>query len=221
MTILKNIFPTFAIEKKYENLCVVGIDEAGRGPLCGPVVSACAFLEKKFLQHKICNKINDSKKISKKNRLEIFAFLRNNIKYGIGVVDEKIIDEINILQATKLAMKRSYEDFVFKNKISANVILVDGNCKPFDDKKIEILPIIKGDQKSLSIAAASILAKEFRDEIMCNLHQKYPHFSWDKNAGYPTKFHIDKIKEFGICEFHRKTFEPIKSGNYTLTLVRG
>ncbi len=211
MTILKNIFPTFEIEEKYENLYVLGIDEVGRGPLCGPVVAACVLLDKDFLQHEICGKINDSKKISKKNRLEIFEFLKNNIKYGIGVVDEKIIDEINILQASKLAMKRAYEDFVKKTGISAEVILVDGNFKPFLDNKIEIVPIVKGDSKSLSIAAASILAKETRDEIMFKLHQKYPHFSWDKNSGYPTKFHIEKIKQFGICEFHRKTFEPIKS----------
>jgi len=213
MKSLTKISPDYSIEKTYENLMVVGIDEAGRGPLAGPVVAACAFLDEKFLQSEICLKINDSKKLSKKLRKEIFLFLKKEIKFGIGIVDEKIIDQINILEATKLAMLQAYENFCNKNKMFPQVILVDGNFKPFAKTQSvkEILAIVKGDQKSLSIAAASILAKETRDEIMNEFHQKYPHFSWDKNAAYPTKFHIDKIVEFGICEFHRKSFEPIKS----------
>jgi len=197
--------PNFEVEKSYKNSLVIGIDEAGRGPLAGPVVAACAFLDDNFLQSDICAKINDSKKLSAKKRQEIFLHLQEKIRFGIGIVDEKIIDEINILQATKLAMKRSYEDFCDRNQDFlqtglSQVILVDGNFAPFDkyDKIIQILPIIKGDQKSLSIAAASILAKETRDKIMLQLHQKYPHFAWDKNAGYPTKFHIDRISQFGI-----------------------
>ncbi len=210
---LIKISPDYSVEKSYENMMVVGIDEAGRGPLAGPVVAACAFLDEKFLQSEICSKINDSKKLSKKLRKEIFLFLKKEIKFGIGIIDEKTIDKVNILEATKLAMLAAYKDLCNKNKMSPQVILVDGNFKPFvkQDKIKEILAIVKGDQKSLSIAAASILAKETRDEIMNGLHQKYPQFAWDKNAAYPTKFHIDKIAEFGICEFHRKSFEPIKS----------
>lgn len=204
--------PNYDIEKSYKNLLVVGIDEAGRGPLAGPVVAACAFLNEEFLLSEICTKINDSKKLSTTKRKEIFSHLKQRIKFGVGVVDEKIIDEINILQATKLAMSKAYEDFCAKNKISAQVILVDGNFAPFkkSGQIQEILPIIKGDQKSLSIAAASIIAKEVRDEIMLQLHQKYPQFGWDKNVGYPTKFHVDRILELGACEFHRKSFAPIK-----------
>ena len=119
-----------------------------------------------------------------------------------AIVDEKIIDEINILEATKLAMLRAYLDLQKKYKISPQIILVDGNFIPFkkQGKISEILAIVKGDQKSFSIAAASIIAKETRDQIMCDLDQKYPH-----------QFHREKIREHGICEFHRKSFEPIKS----------
>ena len=207
------LFPNYEIEKSYQNMLVLGIDEAGRGPLAGPVVAACVFLDDEFLHSKICNKINDSKKISAPKRKEIFLQLQQQIKFGIGIVDEKIIDKINILQATKLAMLKAYEDFYSRSKILAQIILVDGNFVPFkkQQKIQEILPIVKGDQKSLSIAAASILAKETRDEIMLKLHQKYPHFGWDKNAGYPTKFHIDRIEKYGICEYHRKTFGPVAS----------
>ena len=107
----------------------------------------------------------------------------------------------------------AYQNFCKKYLIYPQVILVDGNFLPFakQDQIQEIIPIVKGDQKSLSIAAASIIAKETRDEIMLQLHQKYSQFGFDKHAGYPTKFHVEKIKEFGICEFHRKSFEPIKS----------
>jgi len=107
-------------------------------------------------------------------------------------------------------MLKSYEDFYVKNRIYPQVLLVDGNFRPFSlrDNLLEIVPIVKGDQKSISIAAASILAKETRDEIMLQLHKKYPQFGWDKNAGYPTKMHLETIAKFGICEFHRKSFAP-------------
>lgn len=203
----------FEIEESFGDKIILGIDEVGRGSVAGCVLAACVFLEKDFLKNKICKQINDSKKISKKKRREIYEFLIKNVKFGVGIVDEKIIDEINILNATKLAMLRAYQDFCTKYQLFAKIILVDGNFIPFkkQDEIQEIIAIIKGDQKSLSIACASIIAKEIRDEIMSNLHQKYPQFSWDKNAAYLTKFHIEKIKEFGFCEFHRKSFEPIKS----------
>lgn len=201
--------PNFLIEDSYKNLITIGIDEAGRGPLAGPIVAACAMLD----QNDYPTEINDSKKLSKIKRKNIFLELQKRSKFGIGIVDEKIIDEINILQATKLAMLRATLDFQSKYQIFPQVILVDGNFTPFakQDEISEIIPIVKGDQKSLSIAAASIIAKETRDQIMNNLHLKYPVFRFDKHAGYPTKFHIEQLREFGICEFHRKSFEPIKS----------
>jgi ribonuclease HII len=205
--------PSFLIENKYQNLFVAGIDEAGRGPLAGPVVAACVILDRgDFSDGNNCE-INDSKKLSKLRRKKIFFELKNKAKFGVGIVDEKIIDEINILEATKLAMLRAYLDLQKKYKISPQIILVDGNFIPFkkQDKISEILAIVKGDQKSFSIAAASIIAKETRDQIMCDLDQKYPQYGFAKHAGYPTQFHREKIREHGICEFHRKSFEPIKS----------
>jgi len=210
---LRKKLPHYKIEKSYQNMMIVGIDEAGRGPLAGPVVAACVMLDEEFLRHKICKKINDSKLIEKRQRKEIFAILQEKTKFGIGVIDEKTIDRVNILQATKLAMFGAYRDFCAKNQLFPQIILVDGNMTPFakQDQISEITPIIKGDSISLSIAAASIIAKETRDKIMGDLHQEFPHFSWDKNSAYATKLHLQKIKEFGICKYHRRSFEPIKS----------
>jgi ribonuclease HII len=202
--------PDFSLEKTYQNLIICGIDEAGRGPLAGPVVAACAILD----QSDFPEEIDDSKKLSKNLRKEIFAKLKEKSMFGIGVVDEKIIDEINILQATKMAMRLAFEDLQKKYKITPKVILVDGNFAPFAQENLQILPIIKGDQKSLSIAAASILAKETRDEIMNKIHKNFPQFGFNKHAGYPTKFHVEQIQKFGICLHHRKSFEPIKSMLY-------
>jgi len=201
--------PSFLIENSHKNLLVAGIDEAGRGPLAGPVVAACVILDQKNFS----DAINDSKKLSKIQRRKIFDELKKNSKFGVGIIDEKTIDQINILEATKLAMLRAYLNLCEKYDLAPQVILVDGNFFPFAkrDKILEILPIVKGDQKSFSIAAASIIAKETRDEIMCDLDKKYPQFGFAKHAGYPTKFHLDQIQKFGICEFHRRSFAPIKS----------
>jgi ribonuclease HII len=201
--------PNFLLENNYPKFVVAGIDEAGRGPLAGPVVAACAILD----QNDFPSAINDSKKLSKISRKKIFFELQKKAKFGIGVVDEKTIDEINILQATKLAMLRAFLDLQKKYQIFPQAILIDGNFIPFakQDQICEMLAVVKGDQKSLSIAAASIIAKETRDEIMNQLHQEFPQFGFNKHAGYPTKFHVEKIREFGICKFHRKSFEPIKS----------
>jgi ribonuclease HII len=201
--------PSFLIENNYSNLVVAGIDEAGRGPLAGPVVAACVILNRDDFPLTI----NDSKKLTKKLRQKIFLQLQEKSKFGVGIVDEKIIDKINILQATKLAMKRAYDDLCKKYSLIPMVILVDGNFIPFEkeNSKQEIIAIVKGDQKSFSIAASSIIAKEVRDKIMEQFHQKYPQFGFDKNAGYPTKYHVKKIIEFGICKIHRRSFQPIKS----------
>ncbi len=201
--------PSFLIEKNYQKFSVAGIDESGRGPLAGPVVAACVILN----QDDFPSGINDSKKLSKNQRWKIFFELQKKSKFGIGVVDEKIIDRINILEATKLAMFRAYLEFQKKYSDSPQIILVDGNFIPFqnNDQIHEIISVVRGDQKSLSIAAASIIAKEVRDELMEKIHQKYPLYGFNRHSGYCTKFHVEKIKEFGICEFHRKSFQPIKS----------
>lgn len=201
--------PTFLIENNFDTKIICGIDEAGRGPLAGPVV-ACTFLVNR---EKILPKINDSKKISKSKRRKIFQDLIDNHKYGVGIVDNFQIDKINILQATKLAMKISFDNFCEKYGFSADILLVDGNMVPFEkiQNLQEILPIIKGDQKSISIACASIVAKEVRDDIMDKYHQQFPDFEFNKHYGYGTKKHIENINKYGISPIHRKSFEPIKS----------
>lgn len=176
----------------------VGCDEAGRGCLAGPVVAAAVILPKNFHS----SMLNDSKQLSEKKRLELKAIiLEEAIAYGIGIVDPKKIDEINILNASFLAMHKAL------NQIEKpfNSILVDGN-RFHSYKDIEHHCIIKGDGKFLSIAAASILAKTSRDEIMKQLDEIHPQYQWKNNKGYPTKMHRSAIEEFGITSHHRKTF---------------
>ncbi len=201
--------PDFSFENKYKNLIVAGFDEAGRGPLAGPVVAACAVLDQ---ENYPCD-INDSKKLSKNSRKKIFLELQKTVKFGVGVIDEKTIDQVNIFEATKMAMFQAYLDLKRKYQIAPQAILVDGNFIPFkkQDQITDIVTIVKGDQKSLSIAAASIIAKEIRDEIMLQLHNQCPQYGFNKHAGYATKLHIAAIKEHGASEFHRRSFEPIKS----------
>ena len=201
--------PDFSYEDKYSNFLVCGIDEAGRGPLAGPVVATCIMLQK----DKNYQEINDSKKISARKRNTLYQSLIIDEKFGIGVVDNDIIDKVNILQATKIAMFKAYKDFITKYNINPAILLIDGNIKPFDlcDNLKEIETVIKGDQKSLSIAAASIIAKEYRDQIMNKYHNLFPNYNFNENKGYPTKNHIAKIKKYGIIEIHRKTFAPIKN----------
>ena len=197
----------FDIEKKFGNI-VVGIDEVGRGPLAGPVVAVAVYIKrslwKNFLKkHPEIIKINDSKKISKKIREKLYNILINIIPFGVGAASVKEIEEKNILQASLIAMERAYTSL----KISADFVLVDGINSP--KIKANVKAIKNGDNKSISIASASIIAKVIRDNLMKKLSYKYPEFSWNKNSGYGTKLHIDKIKLLGITPHHRKSFKPI------------
>lgn len=176
---------------------IAGVDEAGRGPIAGPVVAAAVIFDSKTFH----NKVNDSKKLNEKTREELFEWIIDNcITYGIGIVEHDEIDRINILQASLKAMKIA----VSKLRPKPNLCLIDGN-KTFNSD-LKILPVIKGDSKSFSIAAASIIAKVTRDRIMNQLSENYPQYSWDKNKGYATAAHIKAVKKFGITELHRKTF---------------
>ncbi len=178
---------------------VIGIDEAGRGPLAGPVVAASVKI-KKF--EEFMNEINDSKKLTIKKREMLYEFLINSCEYSVSIVNNEIIDEINVLEATFRAMRESLEKFsISKN----NIILVDGNLKI---KGIEYTqePIVKGDSKSLAIASASIIAKVTRDRIMDEFDLKYPEYGFKKHKGYGTVDHIEKIKKFGPSPIHRKSF---------------
>ena len=176
-----------------------GIDEVGRGPLVGPVVATCVILP---INYKL-DGLTDSKKLSEKKR-EVFydILIHDAISYGIGIIDEKKIDEVNIYEATKLAM---YE--AIKNcHIKPEHVLIDAMKLDLD---IPSTSIIKGDAKSLSIAAASVIAKVTRDRMLIELDKKYPMYDFKHNKGYPTKKHLDAINEYGIIDEHRRSYAPV------------
>ncbi len=196
--------PDFSIEESYNTSCC-GIDEAGRGTLVGPVVAACVFIPKENKNLPIWNEINDSKKLSAKKREYLYDKIRQSCYCGIGQATIEEIDDINILNATMLAMKESYKNMEFSTEIS----LIDGNRAPEIENNIQT--IIKGDSKSISIAAASIIAKVYRDNLLKKLGEEYPEYKWDKNSGYGTKEHLEAIYKYGITPYHRKSFAPIKN----------
>jgi len=184
-------------EKGYKLIC--GIDEAGRGPLAGPVYAAAVILPDGCE----IEGLNDSKKLTEKKREALFDVVKEKaLYYGIGFANEKEIDEINILQATFLAMKRAVENMGIKPELA----LIDGNRKPHINPDIAEVTIIKGDAKSMSVAAASILAKVSRDRFMLEMDKKYPEYEFSKHKGYGTKLHYERIAEYGVSEIHRKTF---------------
>ncbi|MFA5729925.1 MAG: ribonuclease HII [Candidatus Paceibacterota bacterium] len=189
---------------------VAGIDEAGRGPLAGPVVSsAVLILEKDFKHAKKIKSVKDSKKLSEKKREEVYPNLISSpkLKWGIGMVSEKMIDKINILEATKLSMIKAVKDLEKRNKIKVDHLILDGKMKL--DLEIDQLSIIKADDKVFSVSAASIIAKVTRDRIMIEYDKTYPAYNFKKHKGYGTKEHMKKIKKNGICKIHRKSFAPI------------
>lgn len=188
-------YEEMAKKEGYEIVC--GVDEAGRGPLAGPVFAAACILPSEF----DVSEIDDSKKLSEKKREKIFeAIIHSNVIWAIGTASVEEIDEINILNATFLAMKRAIEGL----SVSPSLVLVDGNRAPntgFPERTV-----VKGDQLSFSIAAASILAKVSRDRYMLELDKKYPQYAFAKHKGYGTKLHYERIMEYGISEVHRKSF---------------
>lgn len=184
-----------------ENGDIIGVDEAGRGPLAGPVVAAVAKLKK--YDEKL-DKINDSKKLTEKVREELFDVIMDNFYVGIGIADVKEIDEINILNATFLAMRRAIKQI--EKETTFEKVLVDGNHK-IREYEGEQEPVIKGDSKSLAIAAASIIAKVTRDRMMFETAKLYPEYTFEKHKGYGTKAHREMILEKGPIEtVHRKSF---------------
>ena len=197
----------FSIEKTIDGP-VIGLDEVGRGPLAGPVVSCgCHYLHYDDLDSEI--PITDSKKHTPRQRERLFLFFKklqkeNKLQYRLGYASVEEIDKINILEATKLSMKRVINKFSIDNPN----LIIDGNFSlNYQNEK----SILGGDKKSLSIASASIIAKVHRDRLMSILDSKFTFYDWKKNAGYGTKKHIDAIYKHGVTQFHRKSFEPIKS----------
>ena len=195
---LKRIEALKQYEKEYEHLgYVCGIDEVGRGPFAGPVVACAVILPKD------CNilYINDSKKLSEKRREELYdIIIKEAVAYGIGIKDNNRIDEINILQATYEAMREAISNL----KVKPDVLLNDAVTIP--GVNIKQVPIIKGDAKSISIGAASIVAKVTRDRMMAEFDEKYPGYEFAKNKGYGTAAHIEGLKKYGPCEIHRRSF---------------
>lgn len=179
-----------------------GMDEVGRGPLVGNVVAACCVLPSDFK----LDGLTDSKKLSEKKRNIFYDYIKeNSIAYGIGKCSPEEIDKYNILEATKIAMKRALDEV--KSKIPIDYVLIDGNMS--FDFDINYKSIVKGDLKSISIAAASVLAKVTRDREMYELDQKYPMYGFKDHKGYPTKKHLENLEKYGLIEGYRKTYGPV------------
>ena len=180
---------------------VAGVDEAGRGPWAGPVVAASVVLGSSM----VLDGINDSKKMSSKQRSAVYDQIMKHCQVGIGISGVAVIDQVNILEATKQAMCQAIDNL----PQLPDTALIDGNQLP--ELPCQAKAIIKGDSKSLSIAAASIIAKVTRDRIMQELHKEYPYYGWERNAGYGTKEHQEGLRCYGITMHHRRSFRPIKA----------
>lgn len=185
---------------------IAGADEVGRGCIAGPVVACCLVL-KKDIPTTLLSQIEDSKKLAPKKRQQISDALKEHAFYSIAEVEVKVIDSINILQASLLAIRNAYTNL--SKIIQPDILLIDGNQKA--GVACGEKTVVKGDQTCVSIAAASILAKVHRDNLMLNLATNYPQYLWHKNAGYGTKEHLNALLSHGICEHHRKSFAPVKA----------
>ncbi len=201
--------PDFTYENRLGDFrLVAGLDEAGRGPWCGPVVAGCVMWIN-GCPDDLAHQINDSKKLTPAKREVLFdKIIQATPAYGIGQASAQEIDQINILQASFLAMRRAWDDMVQKG-FSPEYTLIDGNRLP-QNWPVPSQAIIGGDAKSLSVAAASILAKVTRDRFMTQLAKQYPAYGWDKNAGYGTKVHQQALMQFGITPYHRLSYKPIQ-----------
>lgn len=188
------------LNKKGINI-IAGVDEVGRGPLIGPVVACCCVLPKDFK----LDGLTDSKKLSEKKRNEFYEYLIQNTIYGLGVIGPDIIDEVNIYEATKLAMYQAIENV--RRQINVEHILIDAMPLDLD---IPTTSIIKGDLKSITISAASVIAKVTRDNMMIELDKKYPMYGYKNHKGYPTKKHIEAIHKYGLIDGYRKSYGPVK-----------
>lgn len=179
-----------------------GVDEVGRGPLVGPVVAACVVLPKDF----VLEGLTDSKKLSEKKRDLFYEYINEySLAWDVGIIGPEIIDEVNIYAATKLAMKEAINKV--RKKINVEHVLIDAMPLEID---IPTTSIIKGDAKSISIAAASVMAKVTRDRMMYELDKKYPEYGFGSHKGYPTKKHVEAIKKYGLIDGYRKSYGPVK-----------
>lgn len=196
----------FHMEHEYEGP-VFGIDEVGRGPLAGPVVAACVYIPPPIRNHPFVSDIKDSKKLSKPKLKILNGLIHDYCEVSIAEHTPQEIDEMNILQASLSAMKNACS---FMMHLHPECALIDGNKVPLN-MPVNSKAVIKGDGISKSIAAASIVAKYYRDEIMEKLHKEFPYYGWDRNVGYPTTQHRSAIEQHGITPYHRKTFAPVRN----------
>ncbi|MFA7276052.1 MAG: ribonuclease HII [Pseudobdellovibrionaceae bacterium] len=201
--------PNFRYEDDHAPTPVIGLDEVGRGPLAGPVVAAAVYIPTAKRKHPVWSSVKDSKQLTPQRRDILFDVIQQQCSYGIGSASVAEIDEINILQATFLAMRRAIANMPPLPHVSP-VMLIDGNRTP-KDWPWQCVTLIKGDALSVSIAAASILAKVTRDHLMCNLAEQFPAYGWADNAGYGTPSHLDALEKWGATAHHRQSFAPIKN----------
>jgi len=192
----------FSIENEIGANFIAGVDEAGRGPLCGPVVAAAVIFPNRDIEIPVV--IRDSKKMSAAQRATAYDWITKNTIWATGQCSPAEIDELNILWASMRAMERAVAGL----GQTPELCLIDGNRVP---KNLQGRAVIKGDAKSLSIAAASIIAKETRDKIMQDLSVRFPEYGWGRNAGYPTAEHLSAIEKYGVTEHHRRTFGPVRN----------
>lgn len=195
---------------KFEDACegvVCGIDEVGRGPLAGPVVACAAIIDRLRMPKKILREVNDSKKLTREKREYLFKHLQEYSHFSVAECSVEEIDTINILQASLLAMKKAFEGL----PTAPVMALVDGNKAPKISCRVQT--IVEGDAKSLSIAAASIIAKHYRDELMRKFAEEFPHYGWHENAGYGTPAHIKAIEIHGITRLHRRSFSTVSKNS--------
>jgi ribonuclease HII len=195
--------PDFSLERACGRSPVAGIDEAGRGPLAGPVVAAAVILDERTLPEDLARRIDDSKAVARDERAELFALLPLYALIGVGEASVEEIDAMNILRATLLAMRRAVERLPAKPAVA----LVDGNAPP--DLHCPVRTVVAGDSLSLSIAAASIIAKVTRDRRMAELSRAHPGYGWENNAGYGTPEHKQGLVRLGVTPYHRRSFRPI------------
>lgn len=196
--------PSFDLETSIAGR-VCGLDEVGRGPLAGPVVAAAVYIPEALYTLPLVSEIRDSKKLSEKKLEQLYSFITKHFSYAVCEVDAEEIDKINILQASLLAMQRSAEQM----DVAIDHALVDGNRCP-KNLSCPSTPVIKGDSVSISIGAASIVAKVTRDRLMKRLDEAYPYYGWSRNVGYPTREHLAAIDQYGLTPYHRKSFAPVR-----------
>ena len=206
--------PDLSLEMEYSGP-VCGIDEAGRGPLAGPVIAACVHIPAAALSQPFWAQVTDSKKLTETRREALYEHIVGHTVFGIADASAAEIDSLNIHHATLLAMKRAHaqmrRDFAALMPVAA---LVDGKFGPVLDCAVKA--VVKGDSTSLSIATASILAKVTRDRIMAALHAEYPHYGWDSNAGYGTPVHMAGLKVHGLTPHHRRSYAPVREAEERL-----